>query len=68
MELLTNGGLRFDGKTVNDLIMENIRKAVWYSIEEKIMKKRYFRYTSLLVIWQYFAYNRIRKEVILWYH
>ena len=26
MELLTNGGLRFDGKTVNDLIMENIRK------------------------------------------
>lgn len=28
MELLTNGGLRIDGKTVNDLIMENIRKAV----------------------------------------
>ena len=28
MELLTSGGLIIDRKTVNDLIMEHIRKAV----------------------------------------
>lgn len=28
MELLTDGGLRIDGKTINNLLLENIRRAI----------------------------------------
>ena len=28
MELLTDGGLRIDGKTINNLLLENVRKSI----------------------------------------